>query len=328
LELFKNFPYVFKLPPVPTKYTGNDITLTFFENYHFINFSYWIMLKELLPTRSRRSLGARFCYFSCIVFFIGYTPLKAQQPARGGVDNFTVRLMNIEAAANEIFRYNATLHNPGTTPLIYELSADAPTGWMVGFRTQGTLVTALNVKGTRSEELSVEVNPSPNAKPGKYTIPVRAVSGRDTMALELEAVVKGSYMITLTTPTGRLSDDVTSGAHRDIHLTVKNAGTLPLKELELSAQLPSQWQCTFEPAKIQQLAPDASLDVIAKISVPDKTIAGDYATTFTAKSQESNAQSVFRITVKTSLLAGWLGILVIFVAIGLVWYLIRKYGRR
>jgi uncharacterized membrane protein len=321
---------VFKLPPVPTKYTGNNITLTFFENYHFINFSYWIMLKELLFTRSRRSMGARFYYLLCTVFFTGYTLLKAQHPTSppGAVDNFTVRLMNIEAAANETFRYSATLHNPGTTPLIYELTADAPAGWMVGFRAQGTPITALNMPGAKSEELSVEVIPSPNVKPGRYNIPIRAVSGRDTLSLELQAVVKGSYSIALTTPTGRLSDEVTSGAHREIHLTVKNTGTLLLKELELSAQLPPQWECTFEPAKIQQLAANASQEVIAKLRVPDKTIAGDYAATFTAKSQESNTQAVFRITVKTSLLAGWIGILVILAAIGMVWYLIRKYGRR
>ncbi len=246
----------------------------------------------------------------------------------GANDNFTVRLMNIEAAANETFRYSATLHNPGNTPMIYELSADAPAGWMVGFRVQGMPVTALNITGTKSEELSVEMNPSPNVKPGKYKIPVRAISSHDTLSLELEAVVKGSYTVTLTTPTGRLSDELTSGSHQEIHLTVKNSGTLPLKELELSSQLPPQWTCTFEPAKLQQLNPDASQEVIAKISVPDKTIAGDYAATFNVKSKESAAQAAFRITVKTSLLAGWLGVLVILVAVGLVWYLIRKYGRR
>lgn len=288
------------------------------------------MFTESLSIRSRKTPGTRFSYFLCIAIFTGHTLLKAQKitSAPGVNDNFTVRLMNIEAAANETFRYSATLHNPGTTPLIYELSADAPAGWIVNFRVQGTLVTSLNMSGAKSEDLSVEMNPSPNVKPGKYTIPIRAVSLHDTLSLKLEAVVKGSYNITLTTPTGRLSDEVTSGAHHDIHLTVKNTGTLPLKQSELSAQLPPQWECTFEPAKIQQLDPDASQEVIAKISVPDKTIAGDYVATFTARSQESNTQAIFRITVKTSLLAGWIGILVILAAIGLVWYLIRKYGRR
>lgn len=288
------------------------------------------MLTRLLFTRSRTPFRTRFSYLSCIVFFVGNTLLKAQNAATvsGANDNFSVRLMNIEAAANETFRYNATLRNPGNSPLIYELSADAPTGWMVSFRTQGTPVTAVNMSGMKSEELSVEVNPSQNTKPGKYKIPIHAITSHDTLSIDLEAVVKGSYSITLTTPTGRLSDEVTSGAHQEIKLTVKNTGSLPIKQLELSSQLPSQWECSFEPSRIQQLDPDATQEVIAKISVPDKTIAGDYGATFTVRSQETNAQAIFRITVKTSLLAGWIGILVIFAAIGLIWYLIRKYGRR
>ncbi|PUZ25515.1 hypothetical protein DCC81_14620 [Chitinophaga parva] len=286
------------------------------------------MLKESLPTRSRKSYWTR--YLLCIVFFTGHTMLKAQQPASApdAKSEFTVRLINIEAAVNETFRFNATLHNAATTPVVYELSAGAPPGWMVAFRVQGTPVTALNLLGAKSEDISIEMNPSPGTKPGKYTVPVRAVSGRDTLALALEAVVKGSYGVDLSTPTGRLSDDVTSGAHKEIHLTVKNTGTLPLKDLDISAQLPSQWECTFDPAKITQLDPDKSQEVIAKMSVPDKTIAGDYATTFNVRNPESNAQAVFRVTVKTSLLAGWIGILVILAALGLVYYLIRRYGRR
>jgi uncharacterized membrane protein len=34
------------------------------------------------------------------------------------------------------------------------------------------------------------------------------------------------------------------------------------------------------------------------------------------------------MTVTTSWLAGWLGVMVILVAVGIVYYLIRKYGRR
>lgn len=36
----------------------------------------------------------------------------------------------------------------------------------------------------------------------------------------------------------------------------------------------------------------------------------------------------FRMTVETSLLYGWLGIMIIVVVIGVIWFLFRKYGRR
>jgi uncharacterized membrane protein len=236
--------------------------------------------------------------------------------------------MNIEAATNETFRYNATLHNGSNKTAVYELTSPVPDGWMIAYKVDGNRVTSLNLEATKSQDISIEINPAINAKPDKYKIRVKAASGVDTLTLDIEAVVKGSYGVELTTPTGRLSDEVTSGSQKEIHLVAKNTGTLPLNDVELSSQLPSKWECSFEPAKIAQLEPGKTVDVIAKLNVPDKTIAGDYASTFTVRNANSSAQAAFRIIVKTSLLSGWLGILVILLAVGLVYYLIRKYGRR
>src|SRR5690606_41019535 len=95
---------------------------------------------------------------------------------------------------------------------------------------------------------------------------------------------------------------------------VRNTGTLPLEELEFSAKTPSQWTATFQPSDIQRLEAGESQEVTATLSVPDKTIAGDYLTTFTARNDDTNAETTFRMTVKNSLLYGWIGILVILAA--------------
>ena len=92
--------------------------------------------------------------------------------------------------------------------------------------------------------------------------------------------------------------------------------------------MPAGWEATYEPAAIKQLAPGQTADITATLKVPDKTLAGDYSGTFTATSGSTSAQIAYRLTVKTSLLSGWIGILLIFLAIGIVYYLIRKYGRR
>jgi uncharacterized membrane protein len=182
--------------------------------------------------------------------------------------------------------------------------------------------------GSKSEEITIEITPSHNAAPSTYKIPVTASTGRDTLQLHLEAVVKGSYSIELTTPTGRLSDHVTEGKQKETQLVVKNSGTLPLNDIRLSAQTPPKWGAIFEPAKLDELLPGKTVDIIAKLSVPDKTLAGDYVTTFKVRNAHSEAQAVFRMTVKTSMLSGWIGMLVILSAIALVAYLMRKYGRR
>jgi uncharacterized membrane protein len=283
------------------------------------------MLTESLFTRTS---ALRLSLFMTLYFCCYASGAQQRPPGADGKNTFTARLMNIEAATNETFRYTATLHNGSPDSRVYELKTDLPAGWQIAYRVEGSQVRSLNLEGGKSQDISIEVNATASAKPDKYLLPVKAVSQADTLQLNLEAVVKGSYSLELTTPTGRLSDEITSGSRKDIQLVVKNSGTLPLNDLELSGQLPPQWESTFEPAKIQQLEPGKTTPVTVTVKVPDKTIAGDYAGTFSVKNTGSSAQANFRMVVTTSLLSGWIGVLVILAAIALVYYLVRKYGRR
>jgi uncharacterized membrane protein len=265
--------------------------------------------------------------FSLLAIF-SLTASYAQKKDNHLQSSFTANLMNIEATAKETFRYNTSLHNGSKEAQVYTLEAKVPEGWNTTFRAQGSQIASLKVDSEKTEAISVEITASSVVKPGKYNIPVIAVSSQDTLRLELEAVVKGAYGVELTTPTGRLSDDITEGSSKVLQLSIMNSGSLPLDGLELSARSPAKWTATFEPSKVERLDPGKTVEIKATLNVPDKTIAGDYITTFTVKNNYANADTTFRMTVKTSLLSGWLGILVILLALGIVYYLIRKYGRR
>lgn len=258
---------------------------------------------------------------------ISFSSVFAQRTS-DGQSQFTARLINIEATTKDPFRYNAVLTNGARSQKAFALKAAVPDGWTALFRTEGSQVAAVQVDSAGRRDISIEITATPFAEPGTYEIPVTAISDTDTLRLDLEAVVSGSYQLELTTPTGRLSDQITEGKSKRISLTVKNTGTLPFDGLELSAQSPSQWTVTFEPARIERLDPGQSQDLTATVGVPDKTIAGDYITNFTAKNNHGTATATFRMTVKTSILSGWIGILIILAAVGMVYYLIRKYGRR
>jgi len=269
------------------------------------------------------------CLFSLLMVFVSplwSLPVQAQDLNTG--PSFTARLINIEAPVNETFRYQSTLQNSAGETRIYELKAEIPEGWRVAFKARGSQITSINMEPGKTESISIEVNPAYGAEPSKYNIPVYAVSDRDTLALKLEAVVKGAYDLELTTPSGRLSGEITEGEKTEIHLKVINNGSLALRDVSLSSQAPPNWDATFSPSEIAQLDPGKTADVIATLTVPDKTLAGDYVSRFTAKNAETKSTASYRMTVKTSVLSGWIGILVILVAIGFVFYLIRKFGRR
>lgn len=278
----------------------------------------------LAPVSHFRLSFRRGFLASFLLIFFWASPEADAAPDPG----FTVRLMNIESEVKTPFRYYATLHNRAAKEQVFELKAELPAGWMALFRSEGSQVTALKMEAGKSRDVEIEIMASPVAQPGKFAIPVSAASENESLRLDLEAVVKGNYEVQLSTPDGRLSDDVTEGRSRQLVLTVKNSGTLPLSDLDMSAQAPSQWKAAFEPSKIDRLAPGQTRQVNVTLSVPGKTIAGDYLTTFTVRNNYATANASFRMTVKTSLLSGWLGLLVMLLAIALVYNLIRKYGRR
>ncbi len=163
---------------------------------------------------------------------------------------------------------------------------------------------------------------------GTYKIPVRAKTNATSIDLELEVVITGSYAIELTTPTGLLSTSITAGDQKRIELIAKNTGSAELKDIQLSASTPINWEVTFDPAKIEKIEARKTAQAFAVIKAPRKAIAGDYVTNIEARTPEASSKASFRISVKTSMLWGWVGVLIIIIALGSVYYLFRKYGRR
>ncbi len=74
--------------------------------------------------------------------------------------------------------------------------------------------------------------------------------------------------------------------------------------------------------------PGQTEKVYATIKADKKAIPGDYVTVIDAKTLEANSTISFRISVKTPILMGWLGIFIIIAAFSSVFYLFRKFGRR
>jgi uncharacterized membrane protein len=241
---------------------------------------------------------------------------------------FTADQSNMQGNANATFTYRATLKNRTIDKQLYALMANAPRGWTVTFKADYNPVTSVELEPNTTKEITIEVKPPKEIKAGTYKIPVRAVTGSTSASMELEAVVTGNYEMSLTTPTGLLSTKITAGGKQKITLTVRNTGSADLTDIEMKATAPSKWEVTFEPAKIDKLTPGNETTVYATIQADKKAIPGDYVVEMRASTPETTSQISFRVMVKTPLIWGWIGVLVILAAIGGVVYLFRKFGRR
>lgn len=85
---------------------------------------------------------------------------------------------------------------------------------------------------------------------------------------------------------------------------------------------------SFDPKTIDELPAGKTTEVKAIIKADKHAIAGDYLVTIRANTTETSAKADFRVTVKTPMIWGWIGIFIILIALASIYYLFRKYGRR
>lgn len=235
---------------------------------------------------------------------------------------------NMEGNADSTFTYSTTLKNRTASKQLYALKADAPEGWNVQFSADSKDVTSVSVEPNAQQDISITVRPPDQVKADTYKITVTASGSNTSATTELEAVVKGTYDMELSTADGNLQANVTAGSSRKVTLKVTNKGSSPLNDVSLSSSAPVDWEVTFEPQKIGVIEPGQSAEVQATIRAASKAIAGDYIVTTTASSASKTVNATLRMTVKTSVLWGWIGVLIILAVIAGVYWLFQKYGRR
>lgn len=240
----------------------------------------------------------------------------------------TVKQPNLEGSSESKFTYTAELTNKTAETQTYALRHGAPRGWHVQFRTGSSNITSVEVEPGKSQNITIEMTPAYDLPADTYTIPLEAVSGSTGDRVEVEAVITGTYRLNLSTPSGRLSTDITAGNEKKLDLVVKNEGTSDLENINLTAQTPVDWEVTFDEKTIESLPAGESANVTATIKASNKAISGDYVVVLNARAPEAASTVELRASVKASVLWGWVGILIIAAVFGALFYLFRKYGRR
>lgn len=241
---------------------------------------------------------------------------------------FTADQANMQGHASSNFTFRTKLTNQTGEKQLYALSSNPARGWNVVFKPNYKQATSVEIEPNQSKDISIEIKPPYNVKAGKYKIPVMASTSATSARLELEVDITGTYEMELTTPIGLLSTDITAGRQKRIDLVVRNTGSTDLNDVRLSSSEPKGWEVTFDPDTVPFIAAGEAAEVLATVKAYEKAIPGDYMVNLTALTPEVNSKAAFRISVETSMLWGWLGILIILGAIWGIYYLFRKYGRR
>ena len=183
------------------------------------------------------------------------------------------------------------------------------------------------IKAGESVTISVTAKAPADATAGTYPITVDATSGDKTAHADLSIEITGSYSLTLTTPDGRLNTSASAGGTTDLSVVVTNTGTADVAGVALSANAPTGWTITFDPPTVTVPA-NGNIQATAHLKPSADAIAGDYVATFRANSPNASASADIRVTIETSLLWGAVGLGLIVLVLGGLWWTFRRYGRR
>ena len=247
-----------------------------------------------------------------------------------GESSFTAEYPSQEGDATTDFTFSATLINTTLSTQNYSFTSNAPSGWQVSVQPSGesTSVAALDVEARTTQAMDISVTPPENVEAGTYEIPVTATSVNESMPITLSVTITGSYGLTLSTPSGRLSLDAYANQESAVQLSLTNTGNSDLTNVNITSSAPTGWTVRFANETIDIIEAGATVETTMYITPGEDAMSGDYATTITARNSDANDSVDFRITVKTETIWGLTGIGVIVVLAVVIGIVMRKYGRR
>ncbi len=223
---------------------------------------------------------------------------------------------------------------------VFDITLIEPPEWQATVKKQygdtGEAIRAirLNPNMPYPDRLKVTFSPLPDTEPepDDYILTVEATSGDVKGTIEFKAVVTEippTYELGLVTNTGRLDTIAKSGEDNTLTLKLTNLGTGTVEDISFTSDKAEGWGITFDPDIIEPLGVGESQEVEVTIIPPNRTIAGDYSVTLTARGSDNSSDRVLlRVSVQTPTAWGGAGIAIIAAVITGLVFLFRRLGRR
>ncbi len=257
--------------------------------------------------------------------------IRVDAEAAGDI-TLTTSTPGLTGSSDASFSFDLQLQNDTAQDVTVSVSAAGPAEWDVQASLTGeTQAASTVVEAGASQNVTVTATAPTNAEAGTYPITVEATAGDRTVTADLAIEVTGSYSLTLTTPNDVLSASGSAGSPTSQAFVITNTGTAPITGVTLTDTPPTNWTVTYAPADpITTIAPGATETITATITPSSEAVAGDYVVSFSASAAEggATAESQVRFTVETSPLWALIGLGIIVLIVGGLFYVFRTYGRR
>jgi len=264
--------------------------------------------------------------------------LNQEQPPPEEKLELVCKYPTFEGKSGDSFEFEVGLRWLGGQPTTFDLViTEVSPRWtatiVAGYPEKTIFGIGLEAEMQWPETIRVKLAPVAGElpEPGEYITTLQASSGDIKETVELKAVVTALYRFAFYPATGRLNTEVTAGQENHLTVEVANTGTVDINKFNFISSKPSGWTITFNPTRIDSLAPGMAKQVDVTIEPPGKTIAGDYLVTMTAVSEEflvSPRELELRVTALTPTIWGWVGVIIVLVVIAGLGVIFRRLGRR
>lgn len=257
--------------------------------------------------------------------------IRVNAEAAGAV-SLTTNTPELTGASDKSFKFDLQLKNDTAQDITVSPSATGPSGWAIETTLPGATDAASTVvQAGATQNITVDVTPAEGTPAETYPIKVSVVAGERTVEADLAIAITGSYSMQLSTPGDVLSTRGTAGSATRQTFEIVNTGTAPITAVTLTGDPPEGWTVTVDPEDgLPAIEPGATGTIDATITPSSDAVAGDYLVTFSSKSAEdTTGESVqVRFTVETSPIWAFVGIALIALILGGLFYVFRTYGRR
>jgi uncharacterized membrane protein len=249
-----------------------------------------------------------------------------------GTLTMTTNTPELTGPSDKDFKFDLQLKNDTAQDVTVSANATGPTGWAVETTLTGATDAASTVVETgATQSISVNVTPADNTPADTYPIHVTATAGEQTVEADLAIIITGSYDMTLTTPGDVLSTRGSAGSATTQEFDIANTGTAPITNVVLTGTPPTGWTVTVAPEEgLPSIDPQTTGTITATITPSSDAVAGDYVVNFKVVSTENTTGETaqIRFTVETSPIWALVGIALIALILGGLFYVFRTYGRR
>jgi len=239
-------------------------------------------------------------------------------------------LPSVRGTPKTDFTFNLTLTNNSASEVLVNLDAMVPEGFQASFSKKygNASISTIPVDAGKSEDIKMEVSLPQGVSAGTYPVQVTARSEAAQAVAQLTMDIEGQPKLSVSGAGGLLSGSAVAGKEKAFTVIVENTGTAAAENIEFSSYKPANWEVTFDPDSLTELAAGEEREIQAVIKPSSEAITGDYNVTLRANSDQGNASEKFRITVKTSTMWGIVAVLIIAAAAVVLVLAVRKFGRR